>query len=83
MLDPKDPKHKVGIGEISGMDMDLFHLKPIPHGWLRIDVMEVFDKEIPLMLPHEPADQFVLGDTIKGVVLWKRSHVAELRPRYS
>ena len=83
MLDPKDPRKKVGIGEISGIDRDLFHHKAIPQGWLRLDVMEVFDKEIPLMLPHEPADQFVLGDTIKGVVLWKRSHVAELRQRYS
>ena len=81
ILDPKDSKNKVGIGEISGVDRDLFHQNPIPHGWLRLDVLEVFDKKIPLMLPHELADQFVLGDTINGVVVWKQQHVIALRQR--
>ena len=83
LLDPEDHTKKVAIGEISGMDRDLFHLKPVPSGWLRIDVMEVFDKKFPLMHPHEPADQFELGDTLNGVALWKQKHVVALRQRYS
>ncbi|KAG0606104.1 hypothetical protein M758_9G114200 [Ceratodon purpureus] len=81
LLDPKDPRNKVAIGAISGVDRDLFHLKPIPSGWLRVDVLEVFDHKIPLMKPHEPADQFELGDTIGGVVLWKRTHVVAFPQR--
>ena len=64
------------------MDRDLFHQKPVPSGWLRLDVMEVFDKKFPLMHPHEAADQFELGDTIKGVALWNRDCVEAFPRRY-
>ena len=79
LLDPKDASHRVAIGEVSGLHEsgDLFHHQPIPKGWLKVNVLEVIDPKFPLMRPHEPADQYLIGDTKNGLTLWKQVSVTK------
>lgn len=80
LLDPKDASHRVAIGEVSGLheNGDQFHLKAIPKGWLKVNVLDILDPKFPLMHPHEPADQYLLGDTRNGLTLWRQENITRI-----
>ena len=73
MRDTEDGNIEVATGTVIGLGgQGVFHTRPIPEDYIRVDIEEVF-KNIPLMFPVEDADQLNLDDARGSSVLW---HVA-------
>ena len=72
LSDPANPKAHVGSGRIAGFGGEgLFHNRPIPKKYLRIN-LESVEVNVPLIVPNEEADQSNLEDALGSSVLWLR-----------
>ena len=79
LLDSSNSEHVVVVGEVSGnwRNGDLFNLKDIPKGFIRVGVVEVLEPTFPLMHLYEATDQVVVGDVMNSLALWKEINISD------
>ncbi len=71
LLNPKNTQKTVAMGKINSLwGIDKFHGDVIPKFSLKVDVAIVHVANVPLMHPHEPNDQVVVGDVVGISALW-------------
>ena len=77
LFDLEDSNHVVAIAKVSGVwgSRDLFRIQVTHLGRVRVGIIEVMDAKFPLLHLHEPAEQYVVGDTINGITLWIEAHM--------
>ncbi len=71
LLNPKNPRHKVASGKISGLwGLDKFHGCTILDFWFKVYVDVVHMPEVPLIHPHDANDQYVVEHVEGACTLW-------------
>lgn len=71
-MNMKSVRQKVASGNVTslGGGTDVWHGKPIPEGYLRVDVTHVMAPEIALMVPNTAGDQWKMKDVLGSNTLW-------------
>lgn len=71
-MNMKNSRQRVGSGKVTaiGGGTEVWHGKPIPEGYLRVDVTQIMAPDISLMVPNPAADQWKVKDVLGSNTLW-------------
>lgn len=73
----KNLRQKVASGKVTaiGGGTEVWHGKPIPGGYVRVDITHIMAPDITLMVPLPAADQWKVKDVLGSNALWEEKCV--------
>lgn len=71
LINPRAQRQKVATARVSGLPGEhKFHFAAIPHGWLKVDVLDIVQPGLALMYPNDDVDMRVLADAKGTCTVW-------------
>lgn len=79
LVNPSAPRQVVASGIITaiggGPGPQLYHGKPIPKGWYRLDIAHAPEGFVDLMHPNPDGDELTLKDVVGANTIWDGQYI--------